>query len=336
MRSRDRIVKSFSREHGSAFSGMLYSPAIVGTQPLNAPEERLILEPGERREAVLQVIRAARERLVLSVFRCDDFKILDALASAIRRGVRVRALLTQRAKNWDKRLQELEVFLDSMGAEVHRYAGAETKYHAKYIVADDGPALIASLNFTRKCFDKTCDFIVVTCEPGTVAGLTQLFENDCRHPEAALPREFSDRLIVGPDLARTRFLEMLGQARRSIRIIDHRVSDPQVVALLRKSQASGVSVQVLGQGAVDGMLSHGKMLVVDDAIAAIGSISLSPPSLNLRREVAVMVRDPGNVGKLSRFFERHGREGSGLPAEWSVPDRLDAEDNFDDASDDID
>ena len=78
------------------------------------------------------------------------------------------------------------------------------------------------------------------------------------------------------------------------------------------------------------------MLVVDDAIAAIGSISLSPPSLNLRREVAVMVRDPGNVGKLSRFFEHHGREGSGLPAEWSVPDRLDAEDNFDDASDDID
>ena len=187
---------------------------------MNAPAERLILEPGERREAVLQVIRGARERLVLSVFRCDDFKILDALAGAVRRGVRVRALLTQRAKNWDKRLQELEVFLDSMGAEVHRYAGAETKYHAKYIVADDGPALIASLNFTRKCFEKTCDFIVVTCEPGTVAGLTQLFENDCRHPDAALPPGFSDRLIVGPDRARTRFLEMLGQARRSH--TDHR------------------------------------------------------------------------------------------------------------------
>jgi phosphatidylserine/phosphatidylglycerophosphate/cardiolipin synthase-like enzyme len=162
-----------------------------------------------------------------------------------------------------------------------------------------------------------------------------LFENDCRHPDAALPQGFSDRLIVGPDLARTRFLEMLGQARRSIRIIDHRVSDPQVVALLRNSQASGVSVEVLGQGAVDGMQSHGKMLLVDDAIAAIGSISLSPPSLNLRREVAVMVREPGNVGKLSWFFERHGREGSGLPAEWSVPDRLDTGD-FDDASDDID
>ena len=302
---------------------------------MNAPAERLILEPGERREAVLQVIRGARERLVLSVFRCDDFKILDALAGAVRRGVRVRALLTQRAKNWDKRLQELEVFLESMGAEVHRYAGAETKYHAKYIVADDGPALIASLNFTRKCFDKTCDFIVVTCEPGTVSGLMQLFENDCGYPDAALPQEFSDRLIVGPDLARARFLEMLGQARRSIRIIDHRVSDPQVVALLRNSQASGVSVQVLGQGAVDGMLSHGKMLLVDDAIAAIGSISLSPPSLNLRREVAVMVCDPGNVGKLSRFFERAWARRKRFAGRVECPRPLDAGD-FDDASDDID
>ena len=213
-----------------------------------------------------------------------------------------------------------------MGAEVYRYGGAQTKYHAKYIVADDGPALIASLNFTRKCFEKTCDFIVVTCEAGTVAGLTQLFDADCRHPDASLSPGLSDRLIVGPDRARPRFLEMLGQAHRSIRIIDHRVSDPQVVALLRNCQASGVSVQVLGQGAVDGMLSHGKMLLVDDTIAAIGSISLSPPSLNLRREVAVMVREPGNAAALKRFFEERGREGSGLPAEWSVPDRLDADD----------
>src|ERR1700682_3003567 len=132
----DSIVKSFSQGIRKRFSGVLYSPAIVGIQPINAPAERLILEPGERREAVLQLIRGARERLVLSVFRCDDFKILDALAGAVRRGVRVRALLTQRAKNWDKRLQELEVFLDSMGAEVYRYAGAHNKYHAKYIVAD--------------------------------------------------------------------------------------------------------------------------------------------------------------------------------------------------------
>ena len=83
------------------------------------PGERLVLNPEERREAVLDVIRGARRELVLSLFRCDDFKILDGLAMAVQRKVRVRALLTPTAKNWDKRLQDLGVFLESMGAEVN-------------------------------------------------------------------------------------------------------------------------------------------------------------------------------------------------------------------------
>jgi phosphatidylserine/phosphatidylglycerophosphate/cardiolipin synthase-like enzyme len=284
-----------------------------------------------RRETVLDVIRGARRDLVLSVFRCDDFHVLDALGDAVQRKVRVRALLTPRAKNWDKRLQDLGVFLESMGAEVHRYSGARTKYHAKYIVADDGPALIASLNFTRKCFDKTCDFVVVTHEPGIVSGLLQLFQMDCESPDAEIPRGIGGGLVVGPEFARSRFLEILGSARQTIRIIDHRVSDPEFVALLRDRQSDGVSVQVLGLGAVSGLLSHGKMMLVDDTTAVIGSISLSPPALNLRREVAAVIRDPVNVAELKCFFETHATPGGGIgPNEWSVPDRI-GEDDTDDS-----
>ena len=273
---------------------------------------------------MLDVIRGATHELALSVFRCDDFKVLDALSDAVQRGVRVRALLTQRAKNWDKRLQDLGVFLESMGAEVHRYAGAETKYHAKYIVADDGPALIASLNFTRKCFDKTCDFLIVTREAAAIAGLQALFEIDCHAPGSPLPPNLADSLIVGPDRARPRFREILGNARRSIQLVDHRVSDPEFVALLRGRQAAGVSVQVLGLGGVAGMSSHGKLMLVDDTVAAIGSISLSPPALNLRREVAAVIGDPANVAELKRFFAAHAAPGAGIGFnEWSVPDEDD-------------
>lgn len=293
--------------------------------------ERLVVEPRDRREAICEVIRGARRELVLSLFRCDDFKILDELADALQRKVRVRALLTPRAKNWDRRLQDLGVFLDSMGAEVQRYAGDQTKYHAKYIVADDGPALIASLNFTRKCFDQTCDFIVVTHDRATVSGLIRLFESDCLAPDSNFPRELADSLIVGPERARSWFLAAIAQARRTIRIIDHRVSDPEIVALLRDRQSAGVSVQVLGQGGVAGLVSHGKMMLLDDATAAIGSISLSPPALNLRREVAVVVREPANVALLKEFFETRGQQGTKLEAaEWSVPERPDDDDLFED------
>jgi phosphatidylserine/phosphatidylglycerophosphate/cardiolipin synthase-like enzyme len=296
---------------------------------MHPPAERLIILPAERREAVLDVIRGARRELVLSVFRCDDFKILDALGDAVQRKVRVRALLTPRAKNWDKRLQDLGVFLDSMGAEVHRYSGARTKYHAKYIVADDNVALIASLNFTRKCFDKTCDFLIISGDAGVVAGLRRLFELDCHAPDSGIPEDLSEVLVVGPERARTHFRTMLMGAQRTIRMIDHRVSDPEFVSLLRERQAAGVSVQVLGQGAVDGMTSHGKLILVDGQAAAVGSISLSPPALNLRREVAAVIRDPANVAALAKFFETRGTAGTGLN-EWSVPDRLIEDDDTDD------
>ena len=288
--------------------------------------ERLVCDPGERRSAILDVISGARRELVLSVFRCDDFKILDALADAVQRGVRVRALLTPTAKNWDKRLRQLGVFLDSMGADVHRYSGARTKYHAKYIVADEGPALIASLNFTRKCFDKTCDFLVVTWEAAVIAGLRALFAMDCDAPDSGIPPGMPETLVVGPEKARARFREILGAARSRIRIIDHRVSDPEFVALLRERQAAGVSVQVLGAGDVAGLQSHGKLMLIDDTTALFGSISLSPPAMNLRREVAYVIRDPANVAALHRFFESHGTTSGGLN-EWSVPQRVSEEDD---------
>jgi len=53
---------------------------------------------------------------------------------------------------------------------LHAHADPVVKYHAKYLVADEGPALVASLNFTRKCFAKTMDAIVVTHDPPGMIG----------------------------------------------------------------------------------------------------------------------------------------------------------------------
>ena len=126
------------------------------------PPDRVIVAIEKRREAVLEVIGSARRRLLISLFRCSDFPVLDAIADALHRKIEVRLLLTPRAHGWEKRLKELGAYLQSMGALVNPYADAVVKYHAKYMVADDGPALVASLNMTAKCFGATCDFILIT------------------------------------------------------------------------------------------------------------------------------------------------------------------------------
>jgi phosphatidylserine/phosphatidylglycerophosphate/cardiolipin synthase-like enzyme len=277
------------------------------------PSERLILHPHERRQAIREVIHSARRQLMLSIFRCDDFSVLDALAAAVERKVHIRALLTPHAKNWEKKLTELESFLESMGVEIQRYPGAEAKYHAKYIVADEGASLVASLNFTRKCFDETCDFILVSQEKEIASSLTRLFEADWN--AAPLPASLSDRLILGPENARQRFLSLLQGARQSIRIIDHRLSDPQIMTVLRQQQDAGVSVQVLGHGALEGAVSHGRLLIVDEAVAVTGSMALSQVSLDKRREVAVVLRDPAGVFRLKAHFDGFARK---VPPEMLV------------------
>src|SRR5689334_5060205 len=142
------------------------------------PPDQIILAIDRRRDAVLDVIRSARKHLLISMFRCTDVPVLDAIAEALHRQVDVRLVITPRARGWEKRLKELGAYLESMGAKVHPYSDPVVKYHAKYLLADDGPALIGSLNFPAKCFGATCDFILVTRDPEVITSLKELFDVD--------------------------------------------------------------------------------------------------------------------------------------------------------------
>src|SRR6476646_5832422 len=112
--------------------------------------DRLVLSPAERRLAIIEFMRSAERELALSMFRCDDFGIIDEVAAAVNRGVRVRVLITQRARGWREKLKDLTALLRSLGAEIRPYENPVMKYHAKYIIADDAQAIVTSLNFTKK------------------------------------------------------------------------------------------------------------------------------------------------------------------------------------------
>src|SRR6185369_14803415 len=130
--------------------------------------DRLVVAPPERRTAILDLMRSADHSLQLSMFRCDDISIVDELADAVKRGVRVRVLITQRARGWKEKLKDLTALLNSLGAQVLPYRHQVVKYHAKYIVADDGPALVTTLNFTRNCFESTRNFVIFSQDPEVI------------------------------------------------------------------------------------------------------------------------------------------------------------------------
>jgi phosphatidylserine/phosphatidylglycerophosphate/cardiolipin synthase-like enzyme len=280
--------------------------------------DQLVLAPAARRDAVLQLMRSAQNRLVLSLFRCDDFAILDEVAAAVKRNVSVRVLMTRRARGWKRRLEQLGAVLRSVGAGVQPYTGPVVKYHAKYVVADDARALVSSLNFTRKCFENTCDFLVFTDDAEVISGLKALFESDSNSPGAP-PPQITERLIVGPEYARERFTRLIQEAKTSIRIVDHRVTDPNILALLCEKQSQGLLVQVLGSGPMGGLVSHGRMMLIDNTVAAIGSLHLSPPSLDFRREVAIILREAEVIAELKEFFDSLAADQLNMVRFWETP-----------------
>lgn len=265
--------------------------------------DRVVIHPEERRAAVLRLIHGARRRLALTIFRCDDADVLDAVAEAVARGVEVDVLLTRRARGWRRRLDRLRLRLERMGARVTRHGARATKHHAKYAVADHGPLLVASFNLTRKCFSRTCDFGVLTWDPAAVADAWRLFDADVARrrlqPEALEP----SRLVIGPESAAGAVRALLDDARRHIRIIDHKLDDPRVKRLLKRKARDGVRVDHLATRVVGRHDAHGKVTIVDGRVALVGSLALSATSLELRRELSLLVHEPTAVRRLEAFFD---------------------------------
>jgi cardiolipin synthase len=264
------------------------------------PPDRLVTAVEERRATLVDVIRQARSRITLSVFRCNDDDIFAELAAATSRGVTVEALITSRAKGGRKPLGKLWRALEEAGASVNTYTDPVVKYHPKYLVADEGPAVVASLNFTRKCFRKTCDALVVTYDPAVVSDLRRLWIAD--RDRLPMPDDLTERLIVGPERARRQFTALITQARTSIRLIDAKLSDPDLVSLLNERRAEGLTVEVFCSKRLGTLKSHGKIMLVDEATVVVGSLALAALSLDFRREVAIVVDEPSAVAEAAELF----------------------------------
>ena len=264
------------------------------------PPDRLVVSLDERRVALVDVIRGASRRITLSLFRCNDEVVFDELKAAVNRGVAVEVLVTSRAKGGKKKMAKLWRALEDTGASLHPYTDPVVKYHAKYLVADEGPAIVASLNLTKKCFRKTCDALVVTYDPAVVSALRRLWTADC--DRLAMPADLADRLIVGPERARRQFTALIDGARTSIRLIDAKLSDPDLVSLLNAKRAAGMTVEVFTARQLGDLKSHGKIMLLDDRTVVVGSLALAALSLDFRREVAIVVTDAPAVETAVELF----------------------------------
>jgi cardiolipin synthase len=270
---------------------------------------RCLVQPGDSIQPLLQAISAARKSIEIVIFRFDRREIERALAGAVARGVRVRALIAYTNRGGEKNLRELEMRLLAAGVTVARTDNDLVRYHAKLMIVDRRQLFLLAFNFTYLDIEHSRSFGVITTNRKHVQEAVKLFEADTqRQPYVAASATF----IVSPVNARKRLSAFVKGAKKELLIYDPEIGDRDIVQLLEDRVSAGVVVKIIGRLAADSaclearrlsrMRLHTRSIVRDGRHAFIGSQSLRPLELDARREVGIIFRDSNAVKRLAGTF----------------------------------
>lgn len=270
---------------------------------------KLIVQPDAGIAPIVSAIKQAKKSIDILIFRLDRFEIAHALAAAVARGVRVRALTAHTNRGGTKSLRKLEMSLLEAGVTVSRTADDLVRYHGKMMIVDSKLLHIYGFNFTGLDIAKSRSFGVISKNKRLLNEANKLFTADFDR----LPYSPGyERFVVSPDNARERLGRFISGARKQLLIYDPCVSDDAMLRLMTERVRAGVDVRVLGRVETKwnikfekypGKRLHTRAIIRDGKRAFLGSQSLRRLELEKRREVGVIVTDAAVIRQMQDVFE---------------------------------
>lgn len=246
-----------------------------------------------------------------------------------KKGVGVRVMLNG-AKATGERLND--PFFEKMkstGIEVQWSNPSFLVTHEKCIIVDGKSALLPTFNFMEKYFQATRDYGVLTNDPVQVEQIQKCF--DCDWTRQPFHPHEDAGLGWSPGYARLFVCKLIDRARKTLDVQHPKFAEPVILERMLAAIDRGVRVRILcggkhGLHQPDLMYSfalwrvmqqagakvhkqknlraHAKLLVADDKWALLGSQNLDQPAFDLRREVAIEMREGAIVQNLTSMFER--------------------------------
>ncbi len=289
------------------------------------PSRSLIVLPDDSATPILDAIAEASWSVRVKMFALGDPKLLRALIGAKRRGVDVRVIYNATRRNGVDDNASARRTLERAGIDAVPGNPALEITHEKSMVIDEATAFIQSFNWTTKNLTQTRDYAVVTSHLREVREIVACFEADWRRQQFV--SDDHSTLIWSPG-ARPRIARFIDEARHTLVVQNERYQDMVMIEHLVRARTRGVKVHVMtrpphalkaeklveGVGAlriledvgakvrkVKDLKLHAKMLLADGASAIVGSINLTPGSLDARRELAIEVHDDDIVERLEEI-----------------------------------
>ena len=290
--------------------------------PPAARVDGLYVLPDDGRDPLLDEIEGARCSIDVTTYLISDDATIDALVRADRRGVRVRLIHEAAPFGGGVGLVETAEGLADAGIEVHTGPSRFRFIHAKYLVIDSRVAIVTNQNLTYSAFESNREFGIVTTERQDVDTLGAIFEADWSD---TAPPVAGGRLIVSPQNARERLLELINATEVSIQLYAEVIRDDEIIDALSTAAQRGVRVRVIVNAPEDELDAivgdvltsngvelrvagrhyiHAKAMVLDGRAVVIGSTNPTSTSLDRNREVSLLVENPVAVARVGAVFER--------------------------------
>jgi phosphatidylserine/phosphatidylglycerophosphate/cardiolipin synthase-like enzyme len=273
---------------------------------------KLIVQPEAGVGPLVAAIKNAKKSVEIAIFRFDRKDIETALkAAAATKKVGVTAVIAFANRGGEQNLRKLELrFLDE-GIIVARSANDLIRYHGKYLLIDRRVLYVLSFNFTSLDIDHSRGFGIVTTNANWVREATRLFEADAGRT-TYVPAKKTDTFVVSPTNSRKVLGAFLRGAKTQLLIYDPKISDPEMLRILRERTKAGVDIRIIGsvggRAGLDvqklaGKRLHTRTIIRDRQQAFVGSQSLRTAELDFRRELGLIVRDSKVVSKLIETFD---------------------------------
>ncbi len=288
--------------------------------PLQAPLT-LVTEPDDGMAMVKNQIDGAFKTLDLVVYEFEDPELEQALVDAKNRGVLVRVILQNLDFAGQQVNQPAYDFLKSHGVAVMWAQDYFPLTHQKTLTIDGARSLIMTCNLDTQFYASSRDFIVVDSNPDDVAAISAAFLSDWSGAQET-PGNGQD-LVWSPASADT-LLALINASQTSLDIYNEEMADPRIIEALKEAAKRGVAVRVAmtyntsWKDAFNELTSagvsvhtyastsrhyiHAKVMVADFQRAFVGSQNFSLQSLDLNRELGILISRSDIVSSLETTF----------------------------------
>jgi len=282
------------------------------------------------------MIQGASKSLDLAIYEIDDPHIEALLAAAAVRGVAVRVLLSPGYEGAPSTVNgEAYEYFEAAGVPVRWAPVYFSLTHEKALVADGDRALIMSFNLVPEYYATSRDFAVDDRDARDASAIESVFDADWRGVKVPTGAGDvgGDGLVWSPD-ARPALVALIAGAKKSLDVYNEEMADSGIISALAAAAARGVAVRIdmtyssEWNSAFEKLIAagvsvrayapdasryiHAKVIVADGTRAFVGSENFSYTSLNLNRELGIVVADGAVAASLARTFDADWQGASAL------------------------